>query len=177
MSLKVRFYLAPQKGTGTFIDPYRSILNDLIDTTLGDWFDEIDNPVRRLSLCCVHASDDVHTGIEKDSRVIPVSPLYKDEADLKDGMNGIYDLKSIDLKALGIDKDMVSGTTLKDILSYIIKVFTVAQVADGKGDQITKTLIASDPMAISGGKTIGEAIDLKVKQLGMTKLRMSGEDF
>jgi hypothetical protein len=177
--MKIRFYLAPQQGTGTFLDPYRSILNDLIDIHAGDWFDEIDNPARHISICCVHASDDAHTAIEKDLKVIPVSLLYKDEAELKQGMGerAMLDTIHTTLLANGIDKNMVVGTTVKDFLSYLIKIFTVAQIADGKGDQITKNLIASDLSAISGEKTVKEAIDIKVKELGIIKLKMSGEEF
>ena len=177
--MKVRFYLASQKGDGTFLNPYRSILNDLIDITQGDWFDEIDNPARHISICCVHASDDAHTAIEKDLKVIPVSLLYKDEAELKQGMSERVSLDTIHatLIANGIDKNMVVGTTLKDFLSYLIKIFTVAQIADGKGDQTTKNIIASDLTGSVGEKTVRTVIDEKVKSLNPTKLKMSGEEF
>jgi hypothetical protein len=154
-------------------------LNDLIDIHAGDWFDEIDNPARHISICCVHASDDAHMAIEKDLKVIPVSLLYKDEAELKQGLGeqAMLDTIHTTLVANGIDKNMVVGITVRDFLSYLIKIFTVAQIADGKGDQATKNLIASDLFAISGEKTVKEAIDIKVKELGIIKLKISGEEF
>jgi len=136
--MKVRFYVAPQQGDGTFLNPYRSILNDLIDIHAGDWFDEIDNPARHISICCVHASDASHAVILADARAIAVSPLFASEADIPNGLNtvlnsipGIATIKT-KLEANGINMAWISGSnTLKDAIRYLVKTHTIAQIADG----------------------------------------------
>src|SRR5512147_2193644 len=94
----IRFYIAPQGGSGTDADPYRSILNDLIDIQVGDWFDEIDNPARRISICCVHASQATHDRIAADVRVLPVGGLHADldlRARLDDLISGLPNLAAL----------------------------------------------------------------------------------
>jgi len=208
--MKVRFYLAPQQGTGTEIDPYRSILNDLIDVHQGDWFDEIDNPARHISICCVHALDASHTAILGNTQVIPVSPLFASEADIPTGLEtilnsipGIATIKS-KLETNGINMAWISGSnTLKDAIRYLLKTHAIAQIADGEGNSKVKQLIANSldatvnqvPQAIrtairdwmqakglaigriTNATTVREILHFIVSNLGIGKLRMSGEEF
>jgi hypothetical protein len=51
-----RIYLAPQIGSGTWKDPYRSLLNQFVNIQAGEEFDEVINDARRESLCVVDAS-------------------------------------------------------------------------------------------------------------------------
>ena len=74
----VRFYVAPQQGDGSHGNPFRSILNDLINISQGDYFQEIDNPARRISICCVHASQATHDAIVADGRALEVGNLIED---------------------------------------------------------------------------------------------------
>jgi hypothetical protein len=84
----IALYRAPQIGSGTIEDPFRSILNELIDTSAGEWFDEIDHEsvkdaaeVRRLeSVCCVRAAQKTHDRIRRDPRVTLIGEV-KPETD------------------------------------------------------------------------------------------------
>ena len=208
--MKVRFYLAPQQGIGTFLNPYRSILNDLIDIQAGDWFDEIDNPARHISICCVHASDTSHAAILANAQVIPVSPLFASEANIPVGLEtvlnsipGIATIKT-KLEANGINMAWISGSnTLKDAIRYLFKTHAIAQIADGEGKSEVKQLITNNldttvnqvPQAIrtaiknwmqakglaigwiTNATTVREILHFIVSNLGIGKLRMSGEDF
>ena len=149
--MSISFYLAPQQGTGTFLDPYRSILNNLIDITQGDWFDEIDNPARHISICCVHTSDATHATIATNAQVITVSPLYADDSQLQTGMSTL--LSSIPgigairtkLESNGIDTSWATGSsTIKDAIQYLIRTHSIAQIADGQAFTEVKQFIANN---------------------------------
>ena len=84
----IALYHAPQIGSGTEADPYRSLLNDLIDTAAGEWFTEIDHEsvktakdARKLeSVCCVRAGQKTHERIAADPRVTRIG-VVKPETD------------------------------------------------------------------------------------------------
>lgn len=149
--MSIRFYVAPQAGTGTFEAPYRSLLNSFIDVASGEFFQEIDNPARRLSICCVTASDTTHANIAADSRVIVISRLYADLAALKTGLNETLDnipgaatIKT-KLETVGISTSWITGTnTLKDAIRYLFRVHFMGQIADGEGNANVKTFIANN---------------------------------
>jgi hypothetical protein len=146
--MKVRFYLAPQQGTGTMIDPYRSILNDLIDITQGDWFDEIDNPARLISICCVHASQVSHDAIIVDGRSLPIGEIFDDsnmKTYLDSLINSIPNLSvlKVSLGNYGVSTSWLSGSnTIRDGIRYLIRVFSTCQIANGEGNINITNLIS-----------------------------------
>jgi hypothetical protein len=146
--MKVRFYLAPQQGTGTMIDPYRSILNDLIDITQGDWFDEIDNPARLISICCVHASQVSHDAIIVDGRSLPIGEIFDDsnmKTYLDSLINSIPNLSvlKVSLGNYGVSTSWLSGSnTIRDGIRYLIRVFSTFQIANGEGNINITNLIS-----------------------------------
>lgn len=147
--MSIRFYIAPQQGTGTFNDPFRSILNDFINPANGESFQELDNPARRISVCCMTATDATHATIGGDSRIIVASRLYSDLSSAKiglqeslDNLPGIIALKT-KLETIGINTAWISASNnLRDGIRYIFRVFVIAQIANGLGgDANIKTLI------------------------------------
>lgn len=205
----VRFYLAPQQGTGTFQDPYRSILNSLINIQQGDWFDEIDNPARRISICCVHALQGSHDVIIADGRALPVGNLIEN-TNLKSHLDSLINslsnigLLKTNLEVRGISTTWLSASnTIRDGLRYLLRVFSTAQIADGQGNGNIKDLIgrsltvtvAQIPVAIRNGvkdwmqarglaigwinnqTTVREILHFIIENLGLGKLKMSGEEF
>ena len=209
--MKVRFYIAPQTiHTDSAGEYWASILNDLIDITQDESFDEIDNPARKISICCVHALDATHANIAADSRVIVASPLANDIADMKtkletlfNSISGVATLKT-KLEAIGINTAWISGSnTLRDGLRYLIRIFTTAQILNGEGNTDVRDFIANNldttvvevPVAvrnkvkawmqnkglaigwITNSTTVREILHFIVENLGIGKLKMSGEDF
>lgn len=136
-----RFYVSPQIGTGTHDDNYRNKINDYINirATPPDWFDEIDNSGRHISICCVHATQTAHDLIVTDTQILPISPLYASEEEMATGMETILDsipniatIKTT-LEDRGISTSWISGSnTLRDAIRYMIRVFVFANIADGK---------------------------------------------
>jgi len=207
--MKVRFYVAPQQGDGTFQNPYRSILNDLINISQGEWFDEIDHPARRISICCVHASDATHAVILADSRPVPISELYEEGA-VNEGLSHIFNniTGSTALKTKmenhGISTSWITNSnTMRDVLRYLIRIFTVTQITDGEGNTNVKeflkanltTTVAQIPVGvrtsirnwmqakglaigwITNSTTVREIVHFIIENLGIGKLKMSGEEF
>jgi hypothetical protein len=160
--MPLRIYIAPQIGSGMMLSldpstwsdttgPYRSLLNTFIDPANGDNFDEIDHPARRVSICTVEASAAVLTAIEADVRVTPVT--YARAAD-RPALAAIlaapfssYPLAwrnaaRAKLEKWGIDTSDITGSdTMKTVLCRVIKMFSVAQVADGHGQANVKEFL------------------------------------
>ena len=207
--MKVRFYVAPQQGDGTFQNPFRSVLNDLINISQGDWFDEIDHPARRISICCVHASDATHAVILADSRPVPISELYEEGAvgiglaKIFNSITGSTALKT-KMENQGISTAWItSSNTMRDVLRYLIRIFTITQVSDGEGNTNVKeflkanltTTVAQIPVGIrtairdwmqakglaigwiTNATTVREIVHFIIENLGIGKLKMSGEEF
>lgn len=148
--MKVRFYVAPQQGDGTGLNPYRSILNDMIDIKQGEWFDEIDNPAKHISICCVHALDATHTKIVSDPKVVPVGNMFEEKDGTLDKL--ISDVTSLNTKLSGkVVSSFKETEKVRDILGSIMREFTVEQILQGQRKIVDK-------------ESIG-------------KLRMSGEEF
>ena len=207
--MKVRFYVAPQQGDGTMLNPFRSVLNDLINISQGDWFDEIDHPARRISICCVHASDATHAVILADSRPVPISELYEEGAvgiGLAKIFNNITESTALKTKMenQGISTAWItSSNTMRDVLRYLIRIFTITQVSDGEGNTNVKeflkanltTTVAQIPVGIrtairnwmqakglaigwiTNATTVREIVHFIIENLGIGKLKMSGEEF
>jgi hypothetical protein len=143
-----RFYVAPQQGDGSYFNPYRSILNDLINIQQGDWFDEIDNPARHISICCVHALQTSHDAILADGRALPIGSIF-DDAQKTTFLNSLISsipnltVLKTSLESLGISTSWLSGSnTIRDGIRYLIRVFSTAQIADGEGNTNIKNLIS-----------------------------------
>jgi hypothetical protein len=143
----VRFYLAPQQGTGTILDPIRSILNDFINIYADEKFNEIDNPARKISICCVHASQATHDSIVADGRSLPIGNLIED-VELKTYLNSLISsipnvsvLKTV-LETYGISTSWLSGSnTIRDGIRYLVRIFATAQIANGEYNANIKDLI------------------------------------
>lgn len=152
--MPIRIYVAPQIGSGMMIDPnpsnwtdatgpYRSLLNKYIDSSAGDRFEEIDHPGRKISICCVTATAAAHTAIEADPAITPVIPRRAvDAADLSAILSAplaSYPLAwrtaaRSKMESWGIDTSWITGsTTMKDLLTRLIRILSVAQVAAGHG--------------------------------------------
>ncbi len=133
--MAIRIYIAPQIGSGTFQDPYRSLLNNFIDVSQGDWFDEIDNPATRHSICTVHASQATHDKIYADrltnpGRIVYLSTLAPDDATKCVVLQSTWlsfplvfrkAAAAMLMKAANItDTDLSNAVTLKDVLRGLI---------------------------------------------------------
>lgn len=144
-------YYAPQIGTGTEEDPFRSLLNDFIDVQVGEWFDEIDNPARRFSICVVSASQTTHNSIGADIRCTLLIPtLAGNQEDLRTLLNTSFSSFSVGwrnaaqakLEELGVSTTWITGTnTLRDVIRYILRTHFFAQIADGKGNNQVKSFL------------------------------------
>jgi len=160
--MPVRIYIAPQIGSGMLVDPnpanwsdttgpYRSLLNKYVNVSEGEGFEEIDHPARRISICTVEASATTLDAIEADGRVIPVLPIRAtDRTHLAQILNAPFSSYPLawrnaartKLESLGVNTEWITGTnTMKDVLRQIIKLFSVAQVADGHGQADVKEFI------------------------------------
>lgn len=148
--MPIRFYIAPQQGDG--LSPqtaFRSILNDFINVQAGEHFQEIDNPARRLSICCVTAADATHAAIVADARVIAISRLYADQTaaieGLQESLNNIPGIAAVKtrLEEIGINTGWITGSnSLKDAIRYIFRIFSTSQIAAGEGNANIKDIIA-----------------------------------
>lgn len=137
----LRIYIAPQIGSGTFDDPYRSILNDFIDVRNGDRFDEIDNPNTRHSICAVAASQNTHDKIYADrikypERIVYVSPLVSNDKEKKDALvttwatvpESFRGAAGAGLLKQGLkETDIINDMTIKDVLRILILTSFAAQ--------------------------------------------------
>jgi len=131
--------------------PYRSLLNTFINPANGDNFDEIDHPARRISICTVEASASVLTAIEADSRITPVIPLRAtDRTHLASILATPFssypsawrNAARTKLEGWGINTEWITGShTMKDVLRQVIKIFSIAQVADGHGQTNVKEFL------------------------------------
>jgi hypothetical protein len=136
----IRFYIAPRiLRTDDSGEYYSSLLNDFI--AAGESFSEIDNPARRISICCVNASSTTHAAILADSRVFVASPLANDFAELKQKLetlfNSIAGVATIKTKLEnnGINTAWISASsTLRDVLRYLLRIFTIGQLTYGKNE-------------------------------------------
>ena len=146
--MPVSLYLAPQIGTGTYLDPYRSLLNNIINIPAGEWFDEIDHPVRRLSVCCVHASDSTHATIVANPQVIPLSSVALDDLTFSaqmDSKAGVSSANITGLESKGLNMAWMSiGTTTRDLISMILRGCQFAQRAEGDNVGALKELILAN---------------------------------
>jgi hypothetical protein len=208
--MALRFYIAPQIGTGVWPDAYRSLLHELIDTSAGDSFTEIDNPARRISICCVRASDATHTTIMADSRVFPVSAKVTTAQELKTHLDSLLgSIPNVETVKTNLENNGVScswlssSNTVRNALRYVIRIFAIAQISDGEQVNEVKDFIrehldvevkdvsqairikVKDWMQAKGlaigwimnSTTVREILHFIVMNLGIGKLKMSGEEF
>jgi len=160
--MPVRIYIAPQIGSGIVLSPdpstwsdttgpFRSLLNNFINLAAGEGFEEIDHPARRISICTVEASATTLDAIEGDARVVPVLPIRAtDRTHLAQILNAPFSSYPLawrnaartKLESLGVNTEWITGaSTMKDVLRQIVKLFSVAQVADGHGQTDVKEFI------------------------------------
>jgi len=140
----IRAYVATQIGTGrSREDAIRSKVRGYIDITAGERYWEFDNPARIYSFVIVSALFTTHVAIADDPDIQVLSELYNDRAELTAGIQKTvseYPTEIIQtmqprLELLGINTGWITGTTpIKQIYSYIIKVFTLSQWALGHAD-------------------------------------------
>lgn len=158
--MPIRQYLAPQRGTGTDADPYTSILNDLIDITQGEGFDEIDHPARRYSICTVTASQATHDVIAADARVTVITPrTCADAADFRAVLDAPFsswpqawrDAARARCETLGINTEWITASnTLRDVIRYLIRQHFFCQIADGGANGNVKALLSANLAATVG---------------------------
>lgn len=72
----IRLYIGQQIGTGTYLDPYRSILNNFIDITKGDTFDSICSLSSKFSICLLNAGQAAHDAAVAYKAVNPGTIIY-----------------------------------------------------------------------------------------------------
>lgn len=172
--MAVRIFVAPQIGSGfpgdgelgIPPDPYRSLLHGLIDIRQGDWFDEIDLPVRRISICCVRAPQARLDSIAADSRVTPMLPTTAmDDAHLQallDAPFTTYPLAwrgaaKARLEAWGVNTGWIVATsTMRQVLKALLKVAYLAQKADGLSDAALRSFLLQGLDATFAGLPIPE---------------------
>jgi len=160
--MPLRIYIAPQIGSGLMLSPdpstwsdttgpYRSLLHNLVDGQAGDSFDEIDHPARHISICTVEASVATLDLIDADARVTAAIPVRAADrtalAAILAAPFSSYPLAwrnaaRAKLEAWGINTELITGShTMKDVLRRVIKIFSVAQVADGHGQTNVKEFL------------------------------------
>jgi hypothetical protein len=139
----VKIYLAPQIGSGTFLDPFRSKLNNYINVQAGESFDEIDNPARRYSICTVIAQPATHQTIATDPTIIALTPNDVTPAQLQAVLDSpVSSLPSAfrtnvqnALEAKGISFAWVGASnTVRDVFRYLLRVHFFAQRVEGEGN-------------------------------------------
>jgi hypothetical protein len=146
----LRLYLAPQIGSGTRQNPFRSLLNNLIDTAAGDRFSEMDNPARHISLCCLDASSATHTAVSANSQVVSLGESAGDRASFTASLNGLLSglpnlaaLQSA-LEARGVSITWISSAnTVRDLVRWLLRGFAIAQLGDGEGVPAVKAVAAA----------------------------------
>lgn len=149
--MKLRFYIAPQIGTGTWTDPYRSLINNFIDVDAGEGFREFDNPARHISICLVTANDSTHATLASQANIVVASRLLDDAADmavaLQENFNGLSNSDALKAKmeSHGVSASWITGTnTVKDVLRYLMKVFATAQISDWQNVPEMKQMISQN---------------------------------
>jgi hypothetical protein len=140
----VRIYVTKQIGSGVSrADAIRSKANDYVDIGAGDRFWEYDHPARRYSFIICSALNTTHTAMQADPDIHVFSELYDDFIDAKTGIDVQVSTLSPIIQAaiqdrldlLQINYNWVTGTTtLRQIYTYVMRVFTLAQWANGKKD-------------------------------------------
>ena len=144
--MPIRIYRAKQIGTGTWEDPYRSILNEFIDIHQGDWFDEIDNPLTHFSICMVYARQVAHDAIYADrtvnpGRIVYLSPLSKDDVEKRINLSILWSILPLAFRMIALNvitkdgfeiMEVQADHTLKDIIRLLIyKNFRQQRLAAG----------------------------------------------
>lgn len=141
--LNMKVYIAPQIGSGTFLDPYRSKLNDYIDIHAGETFDEIDNPARRYSICIVTAQPSTFAVIDADPDIVALTPNDVPPAQLAARLDDLVSTLPIafrdnvrnELEARGISFAWVGASnTIRDVIRYLLRVHFFCQRAEGEGN-------------------------------------------
>lgn len=137
--MPIRIYVAQQRGSGSDLDPYTNVLNDLIDVSAGDKFQEIDNTARKVSICVVTASNATHSAIIADGRAVPVTPsVATDDASFRAILNSPFDSYPTEWKTAaktkleqwGVNTGWITGSnSIKDVIRYIIRHYFMAQSA------------------------------------------------
>lgn len=152
--MPLRIYIAPQIGSGMLLSynpktwsdttgPWRSLLHNFVNTANGDRFDEIDHPARRISIVTLEAEVAVHDAIDADSRIVPVIPLRAtDRLHLKQILEAPFSSYPLawrtaartKLESWGVNTEWITGSNMmKDVIRQVVKIFSVAQMADGQG--------------------------------------------
>lgn len=148
----MRIYLAPQSGSGTDADPYRSILNDYLSSAEGDDMNETDNPARHISVCFVYTSSLAKlAAISADPRVVTLTPQeVTSQAELKSLLDAPFsnwpvafrNAAQAGLEANGVSTAWLSGSnTLRDVLRYLFRTNIIAQIADYEANANVKAFL------------------------------------
>lgn len=145
--MPVQLYLSPQElHTGDDGSEYTwNYLNNLIDTGAGDWFDEIDHPARKVSICILTASDATIDAVNADpkcKKVLPArvadtaafvsaldTPLRRYPGNWRSAVKTVLLNQGIDIDDLTLDN------TLRDVLRRLMRAQALTQRAFGKRKQ------------------------------------------
>lgn len=140
--MPIQAFVAPQIGDGMSMETaFRSVVSTVIGQ--GENYNEYDHPGRRYSLVIVEASDATLDAITALQGVILCSPRAANRIEFGLNLNRtvstfpaqfVSDLQT-KLEAGGINTAWATGqTTLRQIIRYLIRVSTVAQLAQGAGN-------------------------------------------
>ncbi len=142
--LNVKVYIAPQIGSGTFPDPFRSKINNYINVQAGETFDEIDNPARRYSICFVTAQPATHAAIAEDTEIVALTPNDVTPAQLQAVLDNPVSSLPLAfrtnvqnaLEARGISFAWVDppNNTIRDVFRYLLRIHFFSQRAEGEGN-------------------------------------------
>ena len=139
----IRLYISSRIGAGIMFDPYRSKIHNFVDVSTGEWFDEYRHSARDISICFVEAEAATHTDINNDPDIYRISELYDDVDDFRDGLSrqmstipvGIRTEMETRFEAIGVNTGWIVGTnTVRDVLRYLLRQFTLSQWFKGKKD-------------------------------------------
>lgn len=203
--MKTCIYLTPMIGSGTRQDPFRCKLNNYIDPAQGDIYSSYDSPGRRIAIAVTTASDAAHAAIAADSGIIAITPLA-DDIDMDALAGSLPNAAAVKtaLESMGINTGWMNGTvSLRDCVRYILRVFYLAQRAEGEMNTAVqfalkqgldnawsgltatqknnvKSWMADKGLAtgwINASTTIRQLVHFCVQNLGIGTIRLHGLDF
>lgn len=139
----IRWYLSKYIGTGTFLDQYRSGIDDLIGP--GESSDGLDNPIERYYVKRVSASKETHDKILEEGYGVPLTPLS--ESEKEDDWNAIkLEEKTAvmnELSSIGVDSKVTVdlATSPMEMVRKLLYSARLAQIAKRTSQEVTKKQI------------------------------------
>ena len=140
--MKFRLYAASMIGVGTRSDPWRNIIFDYIDTSIGEKLSVYDNNNRMFSLCMLQAEDATHTTVLALTEVTLLSLLASTLPELVGWLDSDWsDLSQAarDTAVARLETDggismawIGSGNSLRQVFRYALQMHNINQRMRGE---------------------------------------------